>query len=303
MKLSKIITASFIISMLITTSAYADPVAGPAGDPLLNDDITIEDIETEEEEKEIEAEIIESQIPESLIGENTENTSDTLDITLNENIEESLEETETVYTGNKRNVTINVQTEFTFDTAEDPVYAVQLLVPNGLSDSDGQEDYEVVVLSKDDNFSGTYTFPIYYDDLQITAEVVGDTAYLYNILLEGFEEASFMGSKIRNSGIVYGVKNGNTYDLKLVISQNEDAVVKDANTAPTISDFYKKVSNGKFGESRSEEIENPENEVSDDTMSSFQIASIIFVVVLGVLVVIGVIVLIFVKIRREQDED
>ena len=159
-----------------------------------------------------------TNIQETIISEEQQETS------ISETLE-TVNETESEYPL----VTLNFDVEFTFDTETEPVYLIQVSIPNGLSGGDGEEYYEIINLSSQSNFTDTYEMNCYYNAIQLNASVDGDNAYLYNISFEGLPQAPFFGDIVRNSGYIENPQNGDVYNLHLIVSQNKDAKIKSPN--------------------------------------------------------------------------
>lgn len=242
---------------------------------------------------------MQSMPQENVEGESLETTNEIVETESMEN----LTETESEYPV----VTLNFDVEFTFDTEEEPIYLIQVQIPNGLSGGDGEEYYEIINLLYDNNFISSYQMTCYYDGIQLNANIDGDNAYLYNVEFEGLEPATIFGDTIRNSGYISNPQNGNVYNIHLIVSQNDDATIKSPDDLPynETDSFYDSVISGEYGESRAAEIEssiaeeNPTETVEPvEEENSVSIIVIVIIVAIIILIVAGIL-----YIRRLQKDD
>lgn len=212
-------------------------------------------------------------------------------------------------TDNETIVTINFNVQFDFDTKENPVFLVQVDIPLGLENAEGEESHELINLTDRENFSKSYTMNIYSDLIEMIGHVNGDNAMLYNIEFENIEKNNFFGDEIRNSGVIKNVTNGQTYDVTLIITENPNAKIKSPNDV-VISEDYKRIVSGEYGESRAAELEEAESkeekpgvELDDPEKLEENHKNFLLIVIGGIgitLIVFGA--YLFVKKIREDEE-
>lgn len=213
-------------------------------------------------------------------------------------------------TNNETIITLNFNVRFDFDIKEKPVFLVQVDIPLGLENSEGEESHELINLTDRENFFKSYTMNIYSDLIEMIGHVDGDNAMLYNIEFENIEKNDFFGNEIRNSGVIKNVSNGQAYDVTLIVTENPDAKIKDANDV-TLSDGYKKIVSGEYGESRAVELESsethePELEINlenpDDPAKAHRNLIPIFIIGIGIILISAGGYIFIKKIREEDDE-
>lgn len=300
----RLLKTLLVMTMFGNITAYAAPEIGPAAD-------TIDIITDEETATSPEVLITDSETqgePETEIEETTIETDAETDASAEEETEELLEEDieEEEETGNYKNIKLHFSADIKVDTDKTPIYSISVQIPNGLMGSDGQEDHDVIMLTENDGFQCDYDAFVYEDDFQFTSYVLNDNAFLYKISYEGIEQADFFGKPMWNTGIIKNVQEGGNYNIKLIVENNPDAEVTDANLAETKSEFHKDISSGKYGESRAAELESKINEVLEqkdvetDHSNLFK-GIIILVVVIGAGA--GAVWYYIKKVRDADDDD
>ena len=303
-KSSIFVKKPFLVMVLLftlTITSYATEITN----------ITTDDTQEEQTQTSITEIIDDANEEPTEINETIEETS-AEESTEEQNAEDVIEET----TGTNQYpvVTLNFSTEFTFDIEDKSIYVISVFFPTGLVEADGNEKQDHLNLFAEDNFTGTKTLTVYTNDLQMNANVDMDAASLYKIEFEGLEPVSFMGDVFWNTGKISSPQNGNTYDVKLIVSENE-GVIKDPNEAPTFSEEAQKILTREPSEpEESESINESDSEIEETTEAQTEpepdvpeqnskMGVVTIIVIILIMIILAFAIIRFIKKCRSQDDD
>lgn len=202
-------------------------------------------------------------------------------------------------------ITLNFDVEFLFDAEDFPIYMIQVKIPTGLEDRDGGEYVEYINILKKDNFTTSKNITVYSEGLTLTANVDGDNAFLYNIDFDGYEDIKIGNEIVRNTTEINNITNGAIYNVHLIVSENENAIIKDPNDINETDPFIEDVISGEYGESRAAEIESSLAEETQPSVEPVEENNTISVVVITVVIVLIILIaagIIYIK-RLQKDDD
>lgn len=174
-----------------------------------------------------------------------------------------------------KNVTLNFTAEFDFDFDEKNVYAVDVQIPTGYEEPDGDPESNtaetaVISLFRYNDFVASRELTIYDSDIHMSARVDNDIAFLYNVAFDGYEQDVLFGDTIRNSAVIGSISDGDVYNIHLKISENDEAKYKDKYSAPKFSEDLLRINSGEYGESRAAEIEATAQETQEEPTESVE---------------------------------